>query len=182
MAMKRIEFPDSSEVKEILRKEIRRNDDARYDHRLHAVLLAVDGQSPYEVAELLGDSPRSIYNWITRFRQEGLEGLREEERPGRPSRLTDRQTKALAQDLVRSPADFGYGQPIWDGALLSYHVEKRFGVSLGVRQCQRVFHNLGMRLLRPRTFPKGADLEKQAEFKKTDCIAERAGHQRLGGG
>jgi transposase len=84
MAMKRIEFRNRNEVKEILRKEIRRNDDARYDHRLHAVLLAVDGRSAYDVAELLGDAPRSVYNWIASFRQDGLNGLREEERPGRP--------------------------------------------------------------------------------------------------
>lgn len=180
--MKRIEFRNRNEVKEILRKEIRRNDDARYDHRLHAVLLAVDGRSAYDVAELLGDAPRSVYNWIASFRQDGLNGLREEERPGRPRRLSDKQTKALAKDLVRSPVDFGYGQPLWDGALLSYHVEKRFGLSLGVRQCQRVFHNLGMRLLRPRTFPKGADPEKKADFKKTDPNIEGVGHEYLGGG
>jgi transposase len=166
MAMRRIEFRNSSEAKEILRREIRRNDDARYDHRLHAVLLAVAGLSPYEIAELLGDAPRSVYNWIASFQQEGLIGLREGERPGRPRRLTEKHIQVLAKDLVRSPADFGYGQPIWDGAILRCHVAKKFGVSLGVRQCQRVFHTLGMRLLRPRTFPKGADPEKQADFKK----------------
>lgn len=164
--MRRIEFRDPGRMKEILRSEIRRSDEARYDHRLHAVLLAVDGQSPYEVAELLGDAPRSVYNWIGQFQHEGLDGLREEIRSGRPRRLTEKQTKELAKDLVRSPEDFGYGQPIWDGPLLSHHVEKRFGISLGVRQCQRAFHDLGMRLLRPRTYPKGADPDKQADFKK----------------
>lgn len=164
--MRRIQFRNPEQVKGILRKEIRRNDDAKYDHRLHAVLLAVDGRSPYEVADLLGDAPRSVYNWITRFREQGLDGLREESRPGRPKQLSEKQLKALAKDLIRSPADFGYGQPVWDGALLSYHIERSFSVSLGVRQCQRMFHKLGMRLLRPRTYPKGADPEKQAAFKK----------------
>src|SRR5207244_13547160 len=96
-------------------REIRRSREERYDHRLHAVLLAVDGRSPYQVAELLGDAPRSVYHWIRRFREDGLEGLREEQRPGRPRRLTQKQMKALAQDLIKSPADLGYSQPIWDG-------------------------------------------------------------------
>jgi transposase len=164
--MKRIEFGNPERMKEILRREIRRSDEARYDHRLHAVLLAIDGRSPYEVAELLGDAPRSVYYWINLFREAGLNGLREEKRPGRPMRLTDKQGKALAKDLVRSPEDFGHGQPIWDGALLSHHLQKNFGISLGVRQCQRMFHHLGMRLLRPRTSPKGADPDAQATFKK----------------
>ena len=164
--MRRIEFKKPERVKEILRKEIRRSDEARYDHRLHAVLLAVDGRSPYDIAELLGDAPRSVYNWINLFREDGLAGLREETRSGRPTRLTEKQSKALARDLVRSPEEFGYGQPIWDGTLLSHHLEKSFGVSLGVRQCQRVFHHIGMRLLRPRTSPKGADPDAQVVFKK----------------
>jgi transposase len=166
MAMKRIEFKNPERLKDLLRKEIRRSDEARYDHRLHAVLMAVDRRSPYEIADLLGDAPRSVYNWINLFREDGFEALREETRSGRPMRLTEKQTKTLAKDLIRSPEDFGYGQPIWDGALLSHHLEKCFGVSLGVRQCQRMFHHLGMRLLRPRTSPKGADPDAQAAFKK----------------
>lgn len=164
--MKRIEFVNPDRLKDLLRKEIRRSDEAKYDHRLHAVLMAVDGRSPYQIADLLGDAPRSVYNWINLFREDGLEALREGRRPGRPTRLTEKQNKALAKDLIRPPEEFGYGQPIWDGALLSHHLEKSFGVSLGVRQCQRMFHHLGMRLLRPRTSPEGADPDAQAAFKK----------------
>lgn len=164
--MRRIEFKKPDRTKEILRREIRRSDEARYDHRLHAVLLAVDGRSPYDIAELLGDAPRSVYNWIKLFQEDGLQGLRETLRPGRPTRLTEMQLQTLVEDMVRSPEEFGYDQVIWDGALLAYHLEKTFGVKLGVRQCQRLFHHLGMRLLRPRTSPKGADEDAQAAFKK----------------
>ena len=164
--MRRIEFKKPDRTKEILRREIRRSDEARYDHRLHAVLLAVDGRSPYDIAELLGDAPRSVYNWIKLFQEDGLRGLRETPRPGRPTRLTEMQLQTLVEDMVRSPEEFGYDQVIWDGALLAYHLEKTFGVKLGVRQCQRLFHHLGMRLLRPRTSPKGADEDAQAAFKK----------------
>ena len=164
--MRRIELKNPDRLKEMLRREIRRSDEARYDHRLHAVLLAVDGRSPYDIAQLLGDAPRSVYNWINQFRADGLVGLREEMRAGRPMRLPEKQIKALAQDMVRSPEEFGYGQAIWDGALSSHHLEKQYHIILGVRQCHRMFHHLGLRLLRPRTSPKGADQEAQAAFKK----------------
>lgn len=39
----------------ILQDEIRRSEDSKYDHRLHAVLLAVNGMSPPMAADLLGD-------------------------------------------------------------------------------------------------------------------------------
>jgi len=179
MAIRKIDFKDPEGLKDILRNEIQRSDEARYHHRLHAVLMAVGGRSSYDIAELLGDAPRSVYNWINHFQKEGLDGLREEMRPGRPRRLTNKQTKALAKDLVRCPADFGYGQPIWDGPLLSRHLEKAFGVSLGVRQCQRIFQDLGVRLLRPPTYPKGADSDKQAEFKKTDLLVSGSSNRDL---
>ena len=163
---RRIEFKKPDRLKEMLRREIRRSDDARYDHRLHAVLLAVDGRSPYDIAVLLGDAPRSVYYWINLFQAAGLVGLREEMRSGRPMRLPEKQIKVLAKDMVRPPEEFGYHQAIWDGTLLSHHLEKKYNVTLGVRQCQRIFHRLGMRLLRPRTSPQGADLDAQAAFKK----------------
>lgn len=36
----------------------------------------------------------------------------------------------MYKDLLLSPQEFGYGQNIWDGSLLSYHLE--------VRQCHNV--------------------------------------------
>ena len=48
----------------VLQDEIRRNDDARYDHRLHAVLLAAQNLSCPNIAELLGDSERTVRNRI----------------------------------------------------------------------------------------------------------------------
>ena len=37
--------------------------DARYDHRLHSVLLVASGMSCEKVASLFGDSPRTLVNW-----------------------------------------------------------------------------------------------------------------------
>jgi len=70
-----------------LQQEIQRSEESRYDHRLHGVLLVAQGMTCPEVARLLGDAPRSVENWVHRFDQEGLSGLTEGERSGRPSRL-----------------------------------------------------------------------------------------------
>ena len=39
---------------------------------------------------------------------------------------------------------------LWDGKLLSQHLRQRYGVELGVRQCQRVFRDMGFRFRKPR--------------------------------
>ena len=50
---------DAGNVVPGLQDEIRRSQEARYDHRLHGVLLVAQGLNCSQVAELLGDSPRA---------------------------------------------------------------------------------------------------------------------------
>jgi transposase len=86
---------------------------------------------------------------------------------GRQSSLNDAQWTQLAGDLRQSPETFGYSQGQWDGILLSYHIKQAFGIDLGTRQCQRIFHKMGFRRRKPRGVIAGADLEEQKAYKKT---------------
>ncbi len=146
--------------------EIQHTPAARYYHRLHVVLHALKTGSCHESARIFNHSPASVYNWVHRLTENGLSGLQEGQRPGRPSRLSSKQEDILYKDLLRSPRDLGYEQNIWAGPLLSYHLNKKFGVQLRVRQCQNLFHKLGFSLQRPRRKAAEADPEKQKEFKK----------------
>ena len=100
-----------------LQDEIHRNDVPRYDHRLHGVLLIAQGMTCPQVAECLGDSPRTVVNWVQRFETRGLAGLSEGERPGRPSRLSDRQLAKVETALRTSPTEFGLTTRMWAGRL-----------------------------------------------------------------
>lgn len=164
--MKKANISDAETVILILQDEIRRSYEARYDHRLHAVLMVAQGISCRKVAGMLGDSPRTVAYWAARFESEGLSGLADADRSGRPSRLDEHQIH-LIQDALRShPAEYGLTSNLWDGKLLSYFIEQQFGVQLGVRQCQRLFRRLGFRLRKPRPLIAKANPERQAAFKK----------------
>src|SRR5215471_2100859 len=149
-----------------LQDEIRRSDESRYDHRLHGLLLVAQGMTCPEVARLLGDSPRSVQYWLRRFPEDGLAGLNEKERSGRPSSLTEKQLVALGKVLREAPVMHGLSGNLWDGKTLSAFIEKRFRISLGVRQCQRLFRQLGFRLRKPRPAIAHADAELQKAHKK----------------
>ena len=150
-----------------LQDEIRRNDVSRYDHRLHGVLLVAQGVSCPQVASLLGDSPRTVVNWVQRFETEGLAGLSEGERPGRPSRLNEEHLAKVETALRASPTHFGLPTQTWDGPTLSAFLHRQLGVKLKVRQCQRLFRQLGFRLRKPRPQVAPADPELQSAHKKT---------------
>jgi transposase len=164
--MKKATISDAETVILILQDEIRRSYEARYDHRLHAVLMVAQGQSCNKVSELLGDSPRAVAYWVNRFEAEGLSGLADADRPGRPSKLDEQQLRIVEDALRFHPSQYGLEGNLWDGKMLSHFIAQQFEVELGVRQCQRLFRRLGFRLRKPRPLIAKADPEKQQDFKK----------------
>jgi transposase len=164
--MKALSIADAPTVILGWQDEIRRNAESRYNHRLHGLLLVAQGMSGLEVARLLGDAPRTVQYWVRRFEQDGLAGLLEGERPGRPRRLTERQLQQVNAALRRSPEECGLSGNLWDGKTLSAWIERRFGVRLGVRQCQYLFRQLGFRMRKPRPLISQADPERQRQHKK----------------
>jgi len=149
-----------------LQEEIQRSEESRYDHRLHGVLLVAQGITCPDVARVLGDAPRTVEYWVHRFDQRGLAGLREGERPGRPSRLNEHQFQEINRVLRGKPSDAGMRVNLWDGKTLAAWIEKEFEIDLGVRQCQRLFRQLDFRMRKPRPMLAKADPGRQKAYKK----------------
>lgn len=139
----------------------------RYHHRLHVVLLLLRGVSTAEVARMFSEPLRTVQRWAATLNENGLSGLIDDARPGRPPRLTQDQMENVRQDIEKGPQIFGYVQGLWDGPLLSHHIRIHYDVALGVRQCERIFHNIGYTLQRPRPKTIGSTEEARAAFKKT---------------
>jgi transposase len=165
--VKRISIPDAETFIAAIQDEISNTPEGRYFHRLHAVLQVLNGANAYETAHMYGDSPRTIEYWVQRLTSKGLSSLLEGQHPGRPTRLPALALERLRKDIRRSPRDLGYSQNLWDGLLLSHHIAQNYSVSLSVRQCQRLFHQLGFSLQRPRSQASEADSVQQDVFKKT---------------
>jgi len=172
--MKQIQIGDREEMIFALQDEIRRSSEARYDHRLHAVLLVAQGMSCRQAAIALGDAPRTVDYWVRRFEKDGFGGLADGERSGRPSRLSDADRQKVEDALRGSPADFGLPSHLWDGPLLSAFLKKELHIDLHVRQCQRLFRQMGFRLRKPRPQVASADPAVQAAHKKTPKTRRRS--------
>ena len=107
--MRALSIADAATIILGLQDEIRRSEESRYDHRLHGVLLVAQGMTCPQVAELLGDAPRSVEYWVRRFEHSGLAGLREGERSGRPRRLNEKQVGEINAVLRQRPREVGLG-------------------------------------------------------------------------
>jgi transposase len=165
--MKALTISDSDTMVLALQDEIRRSQEARYDHRLHAVLLVAQGMTCPDAATLLGDSTRIVQYWVNRFEQEGFSGLADADRPGRPRKLEDHHLGTINLALRKPPRDAGFSTNIWDGKTLSAYIKQQFDIDFGVRQSQRLFRQLGFRLRKPRPIIAKADAELQAAYKKS---------------
>jgi len=180
--MKPLTISDAPIIVLGLQDEIRRSDESRYDHRLHGVLLVAQGMSCPEVARLLGDAPRTVEYWVRRFEDKGLAGLIEGERSGRPRRLNDKQLEEINSVLRQPPDTVGIKKGLWDGKGLATFIQKRYGVEMGVRQCQNIFRSFGFRLRKPRSLVAQADPVLQETYKKTSKVRRRSKNRSVGDG
>jgi len=180
--MRPLTLADTENVILGLQDEIRRSADSRYDHRLHGVLLVAQGMTCPEVGRMLGDAARTVEYWVSRFEREGLAGLSDGERSGRPSRLSAVQMRRIESALRRSPADFGLSTHLWDGKTLSAFLAQSMGVTIGTRQCQRMFRRLGFRLRKPRPQLAHADPDLQRAHKKTPAARPKQRRGPVGHG
>jgi transposase len=181
--MNALTISDAEKMIFALQDEIRRSNSSRYDHRLHGVLLVAHGMSCPDVGRLLGDAARTVENWVNRFEQRGFAGLVEQERSGRPSRLNQAQLEEIQRVLREVPAKAGVEAGLWDGKSLSAFLLQRFQIQLKVRQCQRLFRQLGFRFRKPRPLvapgtpeARATHAERKAAHKKTPGPGRRPNH------
>jgi transposase len=107
-------------------------------HRLHSVVLVLKGQSASEVARIHGDSPRAVAYWVSRFNDEGLKGLEDTQRPGRPSKLDTRQMEKLQTFVKRSKQQ----SKAVNAETLAAFILTEFEISLTPRQCWRILNRI----------------------------------------
>jgi len=168
--MKRLVIQDKEGIKKKIQDYFVRNEEARFIHRLHGVLLfsEKEDESCDSIGALFGNSPRTVSNWINRINATGnIESLRSKKQPGRPSRLSEKQRQELTEVIQESPEKHGITTNIWDGKSLSAYIERQYGIIMKTRTCQRLFHQLGFSLKRARPVVARANEEKKIESKKT---------------
>src|SRR5690554_4727369 len=98
--------------------ELKQIDLALSDHRpevrrrAKALLLLHYGHTFEEVCKAADMKTRaSLYQWIERWQQDGIDGLAARQRSGRPPLVSDEYCQTLEAITVMRPQDFGLDQP-----------------------------------------------------------------------
>jgi transposase len=107
-----------------LLKTLQRRGTAEHRQVLRAriVLLAAAGWANAAIARKLGLVPNTVGKWRKRFYQEGLDGLRDRKRPGRPRRFPAAAVAACKAIACELPATRGVPLGRWSLAELRTEV------------------------------------------------------------
>lgn len=149
------------------------NDESRYLFRVFAVNMVLSGTPASQVGASAGFTKAAVTGWVKTVDEQGFEALRPQQRPGRPAKLTEDQLKEIDTVIQTDPKEHGF--KVWDGPALSSYIKSQYGVDIGIRQCQRLFHSLGYSRIRPQPYPsKGyEDTAEREDFKKNEPKSKR---------
>jgi transposase len=149
-----------------LRRLARRERDGRLSTRLLALANALDGLPREEAARLAGMTGQTLGDWAHRYNAEGVEGLRDRPRPGRPCALDEGQQAALKALVLRGPSLARDGCVAWRARDLRTLVERRFGVRYGETGILKLLKGLDLSWQKTRPVHPEADPRAQERFKK----------------
>jgi transposase len=149
-----------------LRRLARRERNPRAATRMLAIAGALEGRSRAEAARLAGMERQALRDAVLRFNTEGLEGLRDRPKPGRPPALTEAEQAVLLDAIFRGPDRARDGCADWTLPALCAWIEGRFGKRLHPASLSRVVRRLDLSRQKTRPLHPQADERAKAAFAK----------------
>jgi transposase len=150
-----------------LRASACRTDDSDQARRLLALALVMEGSTRTAAARSAGMDRQTLRDWVTRYNAEGVEGLRDRPRPGRPGQLSAAQLAELARLVEAGPDIAVHGVVRWRCVDLQAQIKQRFEVEISERHVGRLLKRLKFTRLSVRPRHIEADEAAQEAFKKT---------------
>ncbi|WP_158592133.1 helix-turn-helix domain-containing protein [Noviherbaspirillum sedimenti] len=164
-----------------LRNQLRHTSDARQFRRLLAVLEYDRGEPVSSIAELLGVSRQSVYNWIERACRHGDPGdLLDAPRTGRPAKAGEAFDTVLRVLLILPPQRFGYHAHCWTVPLLRDQLKRNFGEEYSASTVRRGLQRLDYVWKRPR-YVLVPDPEREKKTRNSARSEKNAKAWRLAG-
>lgn len=136
----------------------------RVSRRIHAVLLNSEGRTSTEIAKVLHASREKVSEWLKIYDHQGVDGLLEGRRTGRPHRLTELQKLLLCDIIDSGPIAYGLMTGIWTSRTLAEVVEWEFDVKYHDRHVRKLLKDFGFSVQTPKRLLAAADKEKRDKW------------------
>lgn len=147
-----------------LRKQALRDGAHRVATRLHAIVLNMEGKTAPDIASILNVHRSKVSIWLQNWQQEGIDGILEGHRSGRPPRLSENQRKHLADILDSGPVAYGFSSGVWASPMVARVIEDEFSIKYHPAHVSRILHELGFSVQRPKKILAQADQAEQSRW------------------
>jgi transposase len=118
--------------------------------RAQMILLAAEqGLKVAQIARIVRESEATVLRWLKRYQAEGLEGLQDAPRPGRPSPMTEAYKADLLAAVRRRPRSLGLPFSLWTLQRLVDYLAERTGIRVSDETIRRALKHAGIVLSRP---------------------------------
>jgi transposase len=135
MPLRAVQVVLSAAERKTLKKRVRGAKTPRRDWvRAQVVLLAARGWCSARIAAELRCGEDTVRKWRGRFAAEGLDGLEDRPRSGRPRRISEADRAAVVALACQLPAETGVPLSRWTGPELRREAEERGLVSTAVSE------------------------------------------------
>jgi len=143
--------------------------DAAQVRRLLALALVLEGVSRSAAAEQNGMERQTLRDWVRRYNDLGIDGLKSRRSSGRTRSLTKTQMGELLALVVKGPDPQTDRVVRWRCVDLRDEIARRFSVSVHENTVGVWLREMKLTRLQPRPFHPKKDLAAQATFKKTSA-------------
>jgi transposase len=118
--------------------------------RAQMMLLAAEqGLKVPQIARIVREREATVRRWLKRSRAEGLEGLQDAPRPGRPSPMTEADQAERLAAVRRRPRSFGLPFSLWTLQRLVDYLAEQTGMRVSDATVRRALKRAGIVLSRP---------------------------------
>src|SRR5256886_6438446 len=107
--------------------------------RAQIIWLASQGRKTPEIAKQLEVSERTVRNRLHRFNEQGLQGLEEAPRSGRPVTYTPEEVSTIIQTALCNPRDLGEDYASWTLDRLVEHRHRVKGIRMQRSRISEIF-------------------------------------------
>lgn len=141
----------SPEEVEQLRVFMRTTRDARLLKRAIMVWLSHQGKTTTEIATELDVDEQTVRGWIRAYEERGLDGLRDDPRPGRTPTVTPLYVETLLDWVPKSPRLANLPAQRWTLELLRDFLENQTGIRISIEWVRRLLVEHEIKRLRPKS-------------------------------
>jgi transposase len=146
--------------------------DVRVRTRALMMLLAAEKRLvACEIAAIVRESDETVRRWLHRYQAEGVNGLADAPRSGKPPTVTTVYRERLLELVRRRPRALDLPFSIWTAARLADYLAEETGLRMSVPTIHRLLRNAGLGFGRPQHTISSPDPEYAVKKRRLKLLA-----------